>query len=94
MVKLRQVHWITSKHALRYLRGTMEYGLRYIGGDGVDFQGHTDSDWEGSAVDRKRTSGCCFRLGSTMITWFRRKQTSVALDLVEVEYMAMSMASY
>jgi hypothetical protein len=33
MVKLRQVHWITSKHALRYLRGTMEYGLRYIRGD-------------------------------------------------------------
>jgi hypothetical protein len=35
MVELRQVHWIVAKHVIRYLRGTMEYGLRYIGGDGV-----------------------------------------------------------
>jgi hypothetical protein len=46
-----------NKHVLRYLRGTMEYGLRYLGGDGVELQGYTDSDWEGSAVDRKSTSG-------------------------------------
>jgi hypothetical protein len=36
MVELRKVHWIVMKHVLRYLRGTMEYGLRYLGGDGVD----------------------------------------------------------
>jgi hypothetical protein len=71
----------------------MEYGLRYLGGDGVELQGYTDSDWAGSAVDRKSTSGCCFSLGSTMITWFNRKQTSVALSSVEAEYMAVSMAS-
>jgi hypothetical protein len=35
MVEPRQVHWIEMKHVLRYLRGTMEYGLRYLGGDGV-----------------------------------------------------------
>jgi hypothetical protein len=36
MVEPRQVHWIAMKHVLRYLKGTMEYGLRYLGGDGVD----------------------------------------------------------
>jgi hypothetical protein len=71
----------------------MEYGLRYLGGDGVRLQGYSDSDWAGSAVDRKSTSGCCFNLGSTMITWFNRKHTSVALSSTEAEYMAMSMAS-
>jgi hypothetical protein len=59
----------------------------------VELQGYTDSDWEGSAVDRKSTSGCCFSLGSTMITWFNRKQTFVALSSTEAEYMAVSMAS-
>jgi hypothetical protein len=29
------VHWIAVKHVLRDLRGTMEYELRYLGGDGV-----------------------------------------------------------
>jgi hypothetical protein len=80
MVEPRQVHWIAAKHVLRYLHGTMEYGLRYVRGDGVQLQGYTDSDWAGSAVDRKSTSGCCFNLGSTMISWFNRKQTSMALS--------------
>jgi len=30
MLESRKVHWIATKHVLRYLRGTMEYGLRYL----------------------------------------------------------------
>jgi hypothetical protein len=93
MVELGHVHWIIEKHVLKYLRGTMEYGLRYIGGDGVELQGYTDSYWAGSAVDRKSTLGCCFNLVSIVITWFSRKQDYVALNSAEVEYMAVSMAS-
>jgi hypothetical protein len=66
MVEPRQIHWITMKHVLKYLIGTMDYGLRYLGGDGVELQGYTKSDWAGSVVERKRTSKCCFRLGSTI----------------------------
>jgi hypothetical protein len=55
MVDPRQVHLITTKHVLRYLRGIVEYVLIYLGGDGVELQGYTDSDWEGNAVDRKST---------------------------------------
>jgi len=80
MVELKQVHWITVKHVLRNLIGTMAYGLRYIGGDGVRMEGYIDSNWEGSAVDRKSTSRCFFNLGSTMITWFSRKKNSLALS--------------
>jgi hypothetical protein len=93
MVELRQEHWVATKHVLRYLRGTMEYGLRYLGDGEVKLQGYTDSYWEGSATDRKSTSGCCFSLGSTMISWFNRKQTSVALSSTEAEYMAASTTS-
>jgi hypothetical protein len=31
MVESRQERWIVAKHVLRYLRDTMEYGLRYLG---------------------------------------------------------------
>jgi hypothetical protein len=51
---------------LRYLWGTIGFGLRYVRGDGVRLHGYLDSDWAGTAVDRKNTSGGCFNLRSTM----------------------------
>jgi hypothetical protein len=50
--------------------------------------GYTDSDWEGSADDRKSTSGVCFSLGSAMISWISRKHNSITLNTVEAEYIA------
>ena len=78
---------------LRYLHGTIGYGLRYTSGEGVKLEGFTDSDWAGSAVDRKSTSGCCFSLGSAMVSWFSKKQSSVALSTAEAEYIAACAAS-
>jgi hypothetical protein len=54
------VHWIVVKHVLRYLRGTMEYGLRYLVGYGVKLQGYKNLDWAESEVDRNITSWCSF----------------------------------
>jgi hypothetical protein len=68
MVEPRHVHWMAAKHMLRYVRGTIGYGLRYVSGGDVKLQGYTDFDWAGSAADRKSTSGCCFSLGSCMIS--------------------------
>jgi hypothetical protein len=90
MVEPRRVHWIAAKHVLRYIEGLMEYGLDYVRGDGVRLIGYTDSDWAGCVVDKKNTSGCCFELGSTVVSWFSQKQKLVALSSVEAEYMAAS----
>jgi hypothetical protein len=73
-------HWIATKHILRYLRGTLNYGLRYASNSDVQRHGFTDSDWPGSADDRKSTSGICFNLGSAMISWASSKQKFVALS--------------
>ena len=93
MCEPRKVHWVAAKHILRYLQGTVDYGLDYRQGDGVRLAGYTDSDWAGCASDRKSTSGCCFGLGSAVVSWFSRKQQSVALSSAEAEYMAASLAS-
>jgi hypothetical protein len=73
MVEPRSVHWIGAKHVLRYIAGSVDFGLDYVRGDGVSLVGYTDSDWEGCATDRKSTSGCCFGLGSGVVSWFSRK---------------------
>jgi hypothetical protein len=93
MVDPQRVHWIVVKHVLRYLSGTVEYGLLYERSGGVRLAGFTDVDWAGCAEDKKSTSGCCFSIGSGIISWFNRKQRSVALSSVEAEYMVASLAA-
>ena len=90
MVEPRRVHWIASKHILRYLAVTPDYGLDYRRSGGVGLVGYTYSNWAGSNSDWKSTSSCCFNLGSAVVSWFSRKQKSVALSFVEAEYMAAS----
>jgi hypothetical protein len=88
----RQTHWIAAKHVLRYLRGAIGYGLRYASSVDLSLQGYADADWVASAVDIKNTSGCCFTLGSAMVSWCRRKKSSVTLSIAEAEYIALSVA--
>jgi hypothetical protein len=59
MVEPRQEHWVGRKHVLKYLMGTVEYGLRHIGDGEEKLQGYSNSDWAGSATNS---------LGSTMIS--------------------------
>eukprot|EP00253_Pinus_taeda_P006512 PITA_06512 len=82
-----------SKHVLRYLRGTSQYGLWYKRIEGVKLQGFTDVDWAGSPSDRKRTSEGIFNLGSATVSWSNRKQRSVSLSSAEAEYMVVSQAA-
>ncbi|KAH9292825.1 hypothetical protein KI387_042000, partial [Taxus chinensis] len=66
---------------------------RYVRGEGIKLIGYTDADWVGSTTDKRSTSGCCFSLGSGVVSWFSRKQKSVALSSSEAEYIAASMAT-
>ena len=93
MVESRHVHLIAAKHVLRYLKGTINYGLRYVVDCEFRLLGYTDLDWACSVTDRKSTLGCCFSLGSVVIAWRNREQTSVALSTTEVEYIAACSAS-
>ena len=90
MSDLKYIHWITAKHVLRYVRGTITYGLRYTSSSGVLLSGFSDSNWVGSAVDRKSTYGYCFSMGSAMISWSSRKEGSIAQSTAEAEYIAAS----
>ena len=85
---------ISAKHVMRYLKGTIDLGLYYGRDHDYKLYGYTDSDWAGSAADRKSTLGGCYCLGSTMISWFSKKQSSVSLNIAEAEYRAACSASF
>ena len=73
LVQPRHVHLIAAKYLMRYLKGTIDFGLYYDGNHDYRLYVYTDADWAGSVSDRKSTSGGCFCLGSAMISWFSRK---------------------
>ena len=89
MVDPRRVHWTVAKHILHYIRGTVDYALVYERSGSVQLAGFIDVDWAGCVEDQKSTLGCCFSIGSGVVSWFSRKQKSVALSSTEAEYMAM-----
>jgi hypothetical protein len=38
MIQPRQTHWTTTKHVLRYIQGTVGYGLRYASSVNLSLQ--------------------------------------------------------
>ena len=54
----RSVHLIAAKHILRYLKGTIDYGLKYDANQKINLEGYVDSYWAGSVIDRNITLGC------------------------------------
>ena len=88
LTDLRHVHLIAANHSLRYLKGTVDYGLKYEADQKINLEGYVDSDWVGNSIDRKSTSGCCFSMGSGVISWFSRKRSCVVLSTAEADYVA------
>ena len=89
----RHVHLIGAKNILRYLKGAVYYGLKYEANQNINLEGYVDSDWEGSAIDRKSALALLFSMGLGVISWFSRKQSFLALSTVEAEYVAACSAS-
>ena len=89
----RSVHLTATNHIPRYLKGTIDYGLKYDANQKINLEGYVDSDWADSAINRKSTSGCYFSMGSGVISWFSRKQSYVVVSIAEVEYVATCSAS-
>ena len=51
----RHIHLIAANHILRYLRGTIDYGLKYEENQNINLEGYVDSYWAGNATNRKST---------------------------------------
>ncbi|KAA0050234.1 putative copia-type polyprotein [Cucumis melo var. makuwa] len=80
-------HLKVAKRILRYLKGTLDYGLFYSSSKKFQLEGYCDSDWVGDTNDRKSTSGYVFFIGNTAFTWSSKKQPIVTLSTCEAEYV-------
>ena len=50
-------HWMGVKRILRYVKGTLNYGLKFSAGDD-SLLGFSDADWAGDIYSQCSTSDC------------------------------------
>eukprot|EP00253_Pinus_taeda_P002577 PITA_02577 len=84
----KEAHLQAIKRIFKYLQGTQNYGLWYPINADLTLHAYTDADWAGSVDDRKSTSGGAFIMGSRLVSWFSKKQSSISLSTAEVEHVA------
>ena len=78
------------KRILRYIKGTLTYGVRYLSQSSLTLNAFCDADWAGCPTTRRSTTGFCIFLGSNCITWASKKQPTVSRSSTEAEYRALA----
>ena len=87
-------HWVGVKHVLRYLKGTLNFGLRFSFNDkNPEMLGFSDADWAGDVDTRRSTSGYVFQIGNSTVSWSSKMQATVAKSTTEAEYIALRQAT-
>lgn len=96
MNRPKKSHFLAAKRVLRYVKGTMQYGVMFPSSvDGAEMKliGYSDADWCGDRTDRRSTSGYLFKFGGAAVSWSSKKQPVTALSSCEAEYISGSFAA-
>ena len=83
-----QDHWIVVCRVLKYLRGTINYGLCFSGFPSV-LEGFSDANWISDSDEMKSTSGYVFILDGSAVSWKSAKQTCITRSTMEARFIAL-----
>ncbi|KAL5549717.1 hypothetical protein UlMin_004948 [Ulmus minor] len=83
-------HWLSVKIILRYLRGTMQQGLRLNSSQDLHMQAYTDADYALTPNDRKSSSGYCVFFEDNLVCWSATKQKVVSCSSAESKYRGLA----
>ena len=85
-------HWSALTRLIKYLRGTMNYGILYSGFP-VVLEGYNNANWISDSDEIKSTSGYVFTLRGVVVAWKSSKQILVATSTMESKFIALEFVS-
>ena len=67
-------HWMAVKRILRYVKSSVDLGLKLNSSSSTIISAFSDADWAGSVDDRRSTGGFAIFLGSNLVSWSARSR--------------------
>jgi hypothetical protein len=78
------------KRTLRYLRGTLDYGLLMQRSASSELTVYTDADWAGCLDTRRSTLGYAVFLDANLVSWSSKRQNIISCLSVKAEYRVVT----
>lgn len=82
------IHLGLVKRIIKFLLGTIKYGLNFTSGSGLS--GYSDSDWAADVSTRRSITRYVIYIGDNPISWQSKKQSSVSRSSTKVEYKSLA----
>jgi hypothetical protein len=86
----REPHRQVAKHMLRYLKGTIDFGIAYGQDESTTIMGYIDVDWGNYQDDCKSIIGYVFKSIGGPITWALKKQKTISLSSTNAKTKAIA----
>jgi hypothetical protein len=87
------LHMLAGLHVLKFLKNHPGQGLFFSSSSLLTLKGYPDSDWGACPDTRRSTTGFCFFIGTSLVSWKSKKQAVVSMSSSEAEYRALAQAT-